>query len=117
MDLVLIILVIAIIVVGIFFKDFKSVIYFIGIVDIFFRLLHKIASLINVKDLNDFLENYIPSSIEAVINNYSSGILNTVLIWLLVLLYIYFLWYCDCNVYCVGCSCLDPGVNHGKCRK
>ena len=41
MDIVLILLVIAIIIVGLFFKDFKSVVYFLGIIDIIFRLFHK----------------------------------------------------------------------------
>jgi len=93
MDVVLILLVIAIIVVGIFFKNFKSVVYFIGIADIFFRLLHKLIELTDVEVINNFVNNYIPASIEAIINNYSSGILNTVLIWLLFLLYVYFLFY------------------------
>lgn len=93
MDIVLIILVIAIIIVGIFFKDFKSVVYFIGIIDIFFRLLHKLVSLIHVSFLDDFVSDYIPSSVEAIIDNYSSGILNTVLVWVLFLLYVYFLYY------------------------
>ena len=88
MDVVLIILVILIIVVGIFFKDFKSVVYFMGIVDIFFRLLHKLISLIDVKVINDFVRMYIPSSLEAIIDNYSTGILNTVLIWVLFLIYV-----------------------------
>ena len=93
MDVVLIILVILIIVVGIFFKDFKSVVYFMGIVDIFFRLLHKLISLIDVKVINDFVRMYIPSSLEAIIDNYSTGILNTVLIWVLFLIYVCFLVY------------------------
>ena len=93
MDVVLIILVILIIVVGIFFKDFKSVVYFMGIVDIFFRLLHKLISLIDVKGINDFVRMYIPSSLEAIIDNYSTGILNTVLIWVLFLIYVCFLVY------------------------
>ena len=93
MDIVLILLVIAIIIVGIFFKDFKSVVYFIGIIDIFFRLLHKLISLINVESITNFVTTYIPNSIESIINNYSSGILNTVLIWVLFLLYCYFLFY------------------------
>lgn len=93
MDIILIILVIAIIVVGLFFKDFKSVIYFVGIVDIFFRLLHKLISLISVPEITKFVTTYIPGSIEAIINNYSSGILNTILIWLLFLLYLYFEYY------------------------
>lgn len=90
MDIILIILVIAIIIVGIFFKDFKSVVYFLGIIDIFFRLLHKLIELINVKQITSFINTYIPQSLEMIINNYSSGILNTVLIWILFLLYIYF---------------------------
>ena len=90
MDIILIILVIALIIVGIFFKDFKSVVYFLGIIDIFFRLLHKLIELINVKQITSFVNPYIPSSLEMIINNYSSGILNTVLIWVLFLVYIYF---------------------------
>lgn len=93
MDIILIILVIAIIVVGLFFKDFKSVVYFIGIMDIFFRLLHKLIELINIEAITKFIVTYIPSSLEAIINNYSSGILNTVLMWVLFLLYAYFEFY------------------------
>jgi len=93
MDVILIVLVIAIIVVGLFFKDFKSVVYFIGIIDILFRLLYKLIELINVKEITKFVVTYIPSSIEAIIDNYSSGILNTILIWVLFLLYEYFVYY------------------------
>lgn len=93
MDIVLIVLVIAIIIVGIYFKDFKSVVYFIGILDILFRLLHKLIDLINISNLTELIETYIPNSIEAIIDYYSSGILNTVLIWVLFLLYCYFVFY------------------------
>lgn len=93
MDIVLILLVILIIVVGLFFKDFKSVVYFLGIVEIFFRLVHKIASLLGIKEFSYFINKYIPNSLEGVIDAYSSGILNTVLIWILVLLFVYFEWY------------------------
>ena len=93
MDGILIVLVIAIIVVGFFFRDFKSVVYFIGIIDIIFRLFHKFVELIKVKEITNFIVSYIPSSIEAIINNYSSGILNTILIWILFLLYVYFVYY------------------------
>ncbi len=93
MDVILIILVIAIIIVGLFFKDFKSVVYFLGIIEIFFRLIHKLASLLGIEEFTSFVSRYIPSSLEAVIDTYSSGILNTVLIWILLLLFIYFEWY------------------------
>ena len=42
MDIVLIILVISIIVVALFFKDFKSVVYFLGIIEIFLRLIQNL---------------------------------------------------------------------------
>ena len=90
MDLILIILVIAIILVGLYFKDFKSVVYFLGIIDIFFRLVHKFTTLINIKVITDFIKEYIPVSLESIINYYSSGILHTVLIWVLFFLYAYF---------------------------
>lgn len=93
MDIVLILLVIAIIIVGLFFKDFKSVVYFLGIIDIIFRLFHKLIELVKIQGITDFVNNYIPSSLEAIINYYSTGILNTVLIWVLFFLYVYFLVY------------------------
>ena len=93
MDVVLILLVVAIIIVGLFFKDFKSVVYFLGIIDITFRMFHKLIELIKISALTEFVTKYIPSSLEAVINHYSTGILNTILIWILFLLYIYFLIY------------------------
>lgn len=93
MDIVLILLVIAIIVVGLFFKDFKSVVYFIGIIEIFFRLIHKIASMLGIVGFSNFVNSYIPASIENIINNYSAGILNTILMWIVIFLFCYFLYY------------------------
>ena len=93
MDIVLIILVITIIIVALFFKDFKSVVYFLGIIEIFLRLIHKISSLLKIDTFTEFINKYIPSSLEGIINTYSSGILNIVLIWILVLLFIFFEWY------------------------
>ena len=93
MDVVLILLVVAIIIVFLFFRDFKSVVYFLGIIDIAFRLFHKLIALIKLEPVTEFVVKYIPSSLEAVINHYSTGILNTILVWILFLLYVYFLVY------------------------
>ena len=93
MDVVLIVLVISIIIVGLFFKDFKSVVYFICTLDIIFRLLHKFISLVKIKPITNLIIKYIPSSLEYVINYYSSGILNIILIWIFFLLYCYFVCY------------------------
>ena len=93
MEIVLIVLVVAIIVVGLFFKDFKYAVYLLGILEIFFRLVHKIASLLRINELTIFTNTYIPSSWENVINIYSSGFVNMLLIWTLIFLFIYFEWY------------------------
>lgn len=93
MDIVLIILVIAVILVALFFKDFKSVVYFLGITEIFLRLAHRIAALLKIETITSFINKYIPPSLEGIINEYSTGILNTVLIWVLILLFIFFEWY------------------------
>ena len=93
MDLVLIILVVAIIAVALFFKDFKNVVYFLGIVEILLRLLHRISSLLKIEIFTTFVNKYVPTSLEGIINEYSSGILNIVLTWILILLFIFFEWY------------------------
>ena len=93
MDIVLIILVISVIIVALFFKNFKSVVYFLGIVEIFLRLSHRISTLLKIKSVTNFVDKYIPASLVGIINAYSTGILNTVLIWILILLFIFFEWY------------------------
>ena len=93
MELTLIVLVVAIVLVSLFFKNFKSVVYFLGIIEVFLRLSHRISSLLKIKVVTKFVNKYIPASIEEIINTYSSGILNTVLIWILILLFIFFEWY------------------------
>ena len=93
MDFTLILLVIFIIVVALFFRDFKSVVYFLGIIEIFFRLMHRIAGLLGIKEFTNFVVKYIPTCLESVVDAYSSGILNTVLIWILILLFGYFEFY------------------------
>ena len=93
MDWLLIVLVIAIVAVALFFRDFKSVVYFLGILEIFFRIVHKLASLLKLASFTSIVNKYIPNSLESIIDMYSSGILNTVLVWLLLLLFIAFEWY------------------------
>ncbi len=93
MDMLLVILVLAIIAVALYFKDIKSEIYFIGILDIVFRLLHKFTILLDIKPVTKLIHKYIPSSLEAIINYYTSGILNTVIVWILFIIYCYFIHY------------------------
>ena len=88
MDVVVIIIVILALVVMIF-KKFSNVVYYIGIVDIFLRILSFIAANIPIKEISNFIYTYFPSSVPSIINMYSSGIFNTILMWVLCLLYIF----------------------------
>ena len=92
MDIVVIVLVIAAIAVMIF-KKFSSVIYYIGIVDIFLRILDFIANNIPVPVVSNFINSYFPNSVSHIIDMYSSGIFTTVLLWLLCVVYIILLFY------------------------
>lgn len=87
MDIVIIILVLIALAVMIF-KKFSSFVYYIGIVDIFLRILSFFAHNIPLRFLQDFLATYFPSSVSHIIQIYSSGIFETVLLWLLVIIYI-----------------------------
>lgn len=91
MDLLIIVLIVLIIVC--WFRKFSSFIYALAIIDIFLRILSFIAGNIGIKQISDFIHSYFPSSIPSVINSYSSGILNTILLWGFVICYGIFEFY------------------------
>lgn len=88
MNVVIIVLVIGALAVLIF-KKFSNIVYYIGIVDIFLRVLAFIASNIPIKEISNFIYTYFPSSISNIIDMYSNGIFNTILMWALCVLYIF----------------------------
>ena len=83
MDLVILLVLIGIVV--FIFKKFSSFIYFVAIIDIFLRILTFIKLQISNYEIYSFLNKYIPTSIPGILNAYSSGILNTILVWLYVI--------------------------------
>ena len=91
MDLALIVILLVLVI--IIFKDIKWTIYLIGILEIFFRLVHYIVDHLGVIELNALINNYIPSSIFSVIARYSSGIIYDILSWVLVVCFCMFLFY------------------------
>lgn len=74
----------------IWFKHFSSFIYFFAIVDILFRLLNFLVNHLPLPSLSTFVNTYIPSSIPGLISKYTSGIFETILIWIVFALYILF---------------------------
>ena len=87
------VLLILIIIVVLVLKDVKRVTYLIGIVEIFLRLIHYIGDNLKIASLNNFINEYFPTSIFAIIGKYSSGVVYDILSWVLVLFLIWFLIY------------------------
>lgn len=89
----LIILLFLIFVVLFFFRRFSSFIYFIGIVDIFLRIVTFIKIQLTSGEIFNFINKYIPESIPNILANYSSGLLYTILLWFYVGFMIIFEFY------------------------
>lgn len=73
------VLLILIIIVVLVLKDVKWVTYLIGIVEIFLRLIHYIGDNLKIASLNNFINEYFPTSIFAIIGKYSSGVVYDIL--------------------------------------
>lgn len=86
MDLV--ILVILLIIILIWFKNFNSFVYFLGITEIFFRIMHFISANIGIKEVSNVINTYIPSSLFSLLAKYSNGLLYTILSWGLLICFI-----------------------------
>lgn len=89
----LIILVVLVIIVIICFRSFKSCVYLLGITDLFLRIINFIATHINIPKVSHFLKTKFPVSIIGIINKYTKGILNDILVWIFVGLMVCFLVY------------------------
>ncbi len=89
----LLFLVILVIVVAIVFQDTKRLVYLIGILEVFFRLIHGIGDRLGISELNAFINHYIPSSIFSILYSHTNGILYTVLCWVIIGILTMFLFY------------------------
>ena len=87
------VLLILIIIVVLVLKDVKWVTYLIGIVEIFLRLNHYICDNLKIASINNYINEYFPTSIFPIIGKYSSGVVYDILSWVLVLFLIWFLIY------------------------
>lgn len=91
MDLAILII---LIILGIFIlKDVKYIVYLIGIIEIFLRIIHYIGDHLGMNDLNKVINNHFPTSIFNLLSKYTSGIIYDLLSWLLLGVFIVFLFY------------------------
>ena len=91
----LIVLIILIIAVIYFFRRFSSFVYLMCAMDILYRLLHFIANNIKVPELSSLINKYVPTALANLLANYvgSEGLLYTIVIWAIFVLYCIFLFY------------------------
>ena len=61
-----------------------------GILEIFFRLIHTFVNHLKIVELTKFVRSYIPSSFASVLAKYSSGLLYDIFVWVLIILFAIF---------------------------
>ncbi len=91
MDVVILVVLVGIVI--FVFKSFKGFVYFMALFDMLLRIIALIKVRIGIPELKSFFDAYFPSSILSIIDKYSIGIFNTVLVWLYIALFIVFEYY------------------------
>ena len=92
MDLIILLLLLVILTI-VFFRRFSNVVYIIWIIDIFLRILDRLDHLLGVPEFSNLVNKYFHNSILDIINQYTTGTVNLILVWLLLGIYIVFLIY------------------------
>lgn len=92
MEAIIIILIILILIL-LFKRTFSSVIYSIVIVDVFLRLVDFLKTGITFEGQLGTFFNSIPASLSAVITHTTGGIISTLLLWVLFIVYVLFEYY------------------------
>ena len=90
MDIIIIFIILLI--AALVFKKVSNVIIFFGLIDIFLRIINYIGNN-TIKEVKEFINKFLPSSIPNVISNYSEGVLESILMWGYILLMILFIYY------------------------
>lgn len=88
----LIVIVLLILFVIFYFRKFSNLVYFVGILDIFLRLMYFLRQNIPLPELKRILSN-LPSSLLSLIDKYTNGILYSILAWAWFVILLIFLGY------------------------
>ncbi len=89
MNIPFIILILGLILVIVFFRNFYSAVYFIVMVDILLRIITYLKTEIIRADAFDFL-SYIPADVPSILQSLNLGGLTSVVLFIYVLVYIVF---------------------------
>ena len=89
----LILLIVIIVAIVMYARNFSSFVFAVAITDILLRILAFIRSNIGLPDFKAFLAKYFPDSIFSIIDKYTHGDISIILKWLFVIIMIFFLYY------------------------
>lgn len=89
----LVVLIVLLVFVIIYSKRFQTYIFGFGMIDIIFRILNVVRGYIPIKGVTTFIDTYIPSSIPAVIDKYTDGVLCMCITFVYVAIMIVFLYF------------------------
>lgn len=91
MDLILFLILLVVVI--IFYRDIKFVAYYIGILEILFRLLHYLGDNLPIIHMNSFVDKYLPNSVFSIFDGYVTGVIGDIINWAIVLLLAVFVFY------------------------
>lgn len=91
MELIIILVLIGVVV--FIYKDYKYVIYLLGCLELFFRLIHYIGDHVSFIHINGFINKFIPDSLFSVVGKYTSGTVEQIVDWVLIVAFIFLLVY------------------------
>ena len=74
-------------------RSFSSFIYAVVIIDMFLRIITFIKINLLSGALYTAINNYVPASLSSLISSYAGGIIETFLIWCIVIIYVIFEFY------------------------
>ena len=75
------------------YKRFSSYVYLFCFSDICFRVLTYVNNNVSLGGVHEFIDKYIPSSIYSVVVKYTTDVVQTVLVWVYVGVFVIFLYY------------------------
>lgn len=88
-----IILLILIIIVCFYFRNFYKIVNAVAIIDIFLRIFYYIIRNVEINGISNYIEKYLPESIPVIIRANTAGLLCNILVWLYVVTMTIFLIY------------------------
>lgn len=91
MELILLFAILVLVI--IFFRDGKSLVYTLGIIEIFLHIVTFIKTHIGTNELSTFLTKNVPNSILEILAKYSNGLFYDILCWCFVGCMAWFLVY------------------------